>query len=234
MAIDAWLETNPITAGFKEVHDRVMLFAKDNADGAFAFASHISNAQTCTFQVDRRRSPKSGRRCRYLDCVVSPLIPWPLASVLLVLRKRKAVSALVGSNPGTHTSRRSKAAMPARARRGLFGPLQRRPLLDPGAAVASVKPRKNWQGRSRPATEQPKESCRANSESKRKNRPKEASKPRLLRQSALSAFELFESGSREPRTNRDLFREKEAAEPSPEPKRDAPERHRRRERGRGR
>jgi hypothetical protein len=53
--------------------------------------------------------------------------------------------------------------------------------------------------RSRPATEQPKKSCRANSESKRKNRPKEAPKPRLLRQSALSAFELLESGSREPR-----------------------------------
>ena len=51
----------------------------------------------------------------------------------------------------------------------------------------------------RPATEQPKKSCRANSESKRKNRPKEAPKPRLLRQSALSAFELLESGSREPR-----------------------------------
>ena len=44
----------------------------------------------------------------------------------------------------------------------------------------------------RPATEQPKKSCGANSESKRKNRPKEAPKPRLLRQSALSAFELLE------------------------------------------
>ena len=39
----------------------------------------------------------------------------------------------------------------------------------------------------RPATEQP------------KNRPKQAPKPLLLRQSALSAFELLESGSREPR-----------------------------------
>ncbi len=45
-AIDAWMEATPLTAGFKEVHDHVMLFAKDNTDGAFAFFSDISNAQT--------------------------------------------------------------------------------------------------------------------------------------------------------------------------------------------
>ncbi len=42
-AIDAWMEANSITVGFKEVHNRVMQFAKDNADSAFAFFSHITN-----------------------------------------------------------------------------------------------------------------------------------------------------------------------------------------------
>ncbi len=45
-AIDGWMEANPVSVGFKDVHERVMQFAKDNADEAFTFFSHISNAQT--------------------------------------------------------------------------------------------------------------------------------------------------------------------------------------------
>lgn len=48
-AIDAWMEampSNPVTAGFKEVHGRAVQFAKDNADCTFVFSGKISNAQT--------------------------------------------------------------------------------------------------------------------------------------------------------------------------------------------
>ena len=39
------MPSNPMTVGFKEVQDRAMDFAKDNAESAFSFAGKICNAQ---------------------------------------------------------------------------------------------------------------------------------------------------------------------------------------------
>jgi hypothetical protein len=52
-------------------------------------------------------------------------------------------------------------------------------VISPVVEVQPLCSAQNEYFRFRPATEQPKKSCRANSESKRKNRPKEASKPRF-------------------------------------------------------
>src|SRR6516225_3359563 len=40
------MPSNPMTIGFKDVQDRAMDFAKDNAESAFSFAGKICNAQT--------------------------------------------------------------------------------------------------------------------------------------------------------------------------------------------
>ncbi len=40
------MPSNPVAMGFKDVQDRAMDFAKDNAESAFSFASKICNAQT--------------------------------------------------------------------------------------------------------------------------------------------------------------------------------------------
>ncbi len=48
-AVDAWMgaiPANPMTAGFKDVQGRVLDFAMDNAESAFAFAGKICNAPT--------------------------------------------------------------------------------------------------------------------------------------------------------------------------------------------
>ena len=39
------MPSNPMTIGFKDVQDRAMDFAKDNAESAFSFAGKICNAQ---------------------------------------------------------------------------------------------------------------------------------------------------------------------------------------------
>ena len=47
-ATSAWMGAmppNPVTSGFKDVQDRAMDFAKENAESAFSFAGKISNAQ---------------------------------------------------------------------------------------------------------------------------------------------------------------------------------------------
>jgi len=48
-AMDAWmgvLPSNPMAAVFKDVQDRAMQIAKENAESVFTFAGKISNAQT--------------------------------------------------------------------------------------------------------------------------------------------------------------------------------------------
>ena len=48
-AMDAWtgaLPSNPMAAVFKDVQDRAMQIAKENAESAFTFAGKISNART--------------------------------------------------------------------------------------------------------------------------------------------------------------------------------------------
>ena len=48
-AMDAWLgvlPASPVSAGFKDVQEQIMEFAKDNAEAAFTFAGRISNAKT--------------------------------------------------------------------------------------------------------------------------------------------------------------------------------------------
>jgi hypothetical protein len=48
-AMDAWkgvIPANPMTAGFKDVQDRAMEIAMENAESAFAFAGKICNAPT--------------------------------------------------------------------------------------------------------------------------------------------------------------------------------------------
>ena len=40
------MPSNPMAVGFKDLQDRAMDFAKDNAELAFSFASKICNAQT--------------------------------------------------------------------------------------------------------------------------------------------------------------------------------------------
>ena len=48
-AMDAWMgamPSNPATEGFKDVRDRAMEIAMENADSAFTFAGKISNAMT--------------------------------------------------------------------------------------------------------------------------------------------------------------------------------------------
>jgi hypothetical protein len=48
-AMGAWtgaMPANPLAAGFKDVQDRIMAFAKENGESAFTFADKISNAQT--------------------------------------------------------------------------------------------------------------------------------------------------------------------------------------------
>ena len=48
-AMDAWMgamPSNPVTAGFKDVQDRAMEIAMENAESAFTFAGKISNAKT--------------------------------------------------------------------------------------------------------------------------------------------------------------------------------------------
>ena len=48
-AMDAWmgaLPANPMTAGFKDVQEQIMEFAKENAQAAFTLAGNISNAPT--------------------------------------------------------------------------------------------------------------------------------------------------------------------------------------------
>jgi len=48
-AMDAWMgamPSNPVTEGFKDVRDRAMEIAMENADSAFTFAGKISNAMT--------------------------------------------------------------------------------------------------------------------------------------------------------------------------------------------
>ena len=47
--MNSWMgavPSNPMTSGFKDVQDRAMDFAKDNAESAFSFAGKICNAQT--------------------------------------------------------------------------------------------------------------------------------------------------------------------------------------------
>ena len=47
--MNSWMgvmPANPVTVGFKDVQDRAMDFAKDNAESAFSFAGKICNAQT--------------------------------------------------------------------------------------------------------------------------------------------------------------------------------------------
>ena len=47
-AMDAWMgamPSNPMTAGFKDIQDRVAAMAKQNAESAFTFAGKICNAQ---------------------------------------------------------------------------------------------------------------------------------------------------------------------------------------------
>jgi len=47
--MDAWMSampSNPMTAGFKDIQDRVAAMAKQNAESAFTFAGKICNAQT--------------------------------------------------------------------------------------------------------------------------------------------------------------------------------------------
>ena len=39
------MPSNSVTIGFKEIQDRAMDFAKDNAESAFSFAGKICNAQ---------------------------------------------------------------------------------------------------------------------------------------------------------------------------------------------
>jgi hypothetical protein len=39
------IPSNPMTIGFKDVQDRAMDFAKDNAESAFSFAGKICNAK---------------------------------------------------------------------------------------------------------------------------------------------------------------------------------------------
>jgi len=39
------MPSNPVALGFKEVQDRAMDFAKDNAESAFSFAGKICNAK---------------------------------------------------------------------------------------------------------------------------------------------------------------------------------------------
>jgi hypothetical protein len=48
-SLNAWtsqMPSNPLTAGFKDVQNRAMEFATDNAESAFAFAGKINNART--------------------------------------------------------------------------------------------------------------------------------------------------------------------------------------------
>ena len=48
-AMDAWMgamPSNPVSAGFKDVQDRAMEIAMENAESAFTFAGKISNALT--------------------------------------------------------------------------------------------------------------------------------------------------------------------------------------------
>ncbi len=48
-AMGAWAGTmpaNPRAAGFKDVQDRLMAFAKENGDSAFTFAGKVSNASS--------------------------------------------------------------------------------------------------------------------------------------------------------------------------------------------
>ena len=48
-AMGAWtsaMPSNPMTAGFKDIQDRVAAMAKQNAESAFTFAGKICNAQT--------------------------------------------------------------------------------------------------------------------------------------------------------------------------------------------
>ena len=48
-AMGTWMDalpSNPMTAGFKDIQDRVAAMAKQNAGSVFAFAGKISNAQT--------------------------------------------------------------------------------------------------------------------------------------------------------------------------------------------
>ena len=50
------MHSNPVALGFKEVQDRAMEFAKENAESAFAFAGKICNAHSpqelLTFQAE--------------------------------------------------------------------------------------------------------------------------------------------------------------------------------------
>jgi hypothetical protein len=64
-AMDAWkgaMPANPMTAGFKDVQDRAMEIAMENAESAFTFAGKICNAPTPQDIHDRLQGRT--RRCR--------------------------------------------------------------------------------------------------------------------------------------------------------------------------
>ena len=47
--MNAWMSAmppNPMASGFKDVQDRAMEFAKNNAESAFSFAGRVCNAQS--------------------------------------------------------------------------------------------------------------------------------------------------------------------------------------------
>ena len=63
------MPSNPMTIGFKDVQDRAMDFAKDNAESAFSFAGKICNAQNSQeIMQSKRNSLKTG-------CRLTPRIP---------------------------------------------------------------------------------------------------------------------------------------------------------------